>query len=162
MSAAEPMRATDEGSPAGLVKQAEYDDCYSACVASLLGLDLADVPKFYREAGGAAGLTQVPEVFGMIREWARGLGFAPLFSPAAVPLAHLLAHMEKLNPGVPYILSGQSKWGTGHSVIACYGRIIHEPMPGYGPEDGGVVAPDLDGQFQVTFFVVLPPWAGAR
>jgi len=160
-SASEAPSPILEAAPSGPVKQAEHDDCYSACVASLLGLELAEVPKFYREAGGAAGFTQVPEVFGMIREWCRPRGIAPLFLPVSVSLEYLLEHTERLNPGVPFILSGTSRYGTGHSVIACHGRIIHEPMPGYGPGDGGVAAPDPDGQYQVTYFTVLPSWVHA-
>ncbi len=143
----------------GLVKQAEHDDCYSACVASLLGLALADVPKFYRDAGGAAGFTQMPEVYGMIRAWARDRGLAPLFLASPVALDFLLERSEKLNPGVPYILCGTSRWGRGHAVIACHGRIIHNPAPGIGPNDGGVAAPGIDGQYEVTYFITLPPWA---
>lgn len=148
-------------SSAGLVKQAEHDDCYSACVASLLGLDLADVPNFYRDAGGCTGLTRMPEVYGLIREWAWPRGLAPLFLQTRADLPYLLHHSERLNPGVPYILGGTSKYGTGHAVIACHGRIIHEPAPGYGPEAGGVVSPGVDGQYEVTYFVTLPPWASA-
>jgi hypothetical protein len=150
---------TDGNIAGGFIKQEEHDDCYAACVATVLGIDLADVPNFYRDAGGAAGLTRMPEVYGMIREWARGRGLAPLFLLTPAPLAFLLAHSERLNPGVPFILGGTSIHGRGHAVVACHGRIIHEPAPGFGPEDGGVVSPGPDGQYEVTYFVVLPAWA---
>lgn len=147
----------------GFVKQAAQNDCYSACVATILGLDLADVPKFYPDAAAAMppGVTRVPKVYDTIREWAWRRGLAPLIMLARVDLAYLLHHSERLNPGIPYILSGTSIFGTGHSVVACHGRIIHEPMPGFGPEDGGIVAPGEDGQYEVTYFVTLPAWASA-
>lgn len=147
--------------PPGPLKQVEHDGCFQACVASLLGLDLSDVPNFYRDAGGIAGLTQVPEVYGMIREWCRPRGIAPLFLPSSFALADLLAHMDRLNPGTPFILSGTSFAGTGHSVIACHGRIIHEPTPGYGPDAGGVVAPGPGGEYECTFFTFAPSWTQA-
>jgi hypothetical protein len=145
----------------GPVKQVDHDGCFQACVASLLGLELSEVPNFYRDAGGAAGFTQMPEVYAMIRDWCRPRGLAPLFLPSAFPLEQLLAHMDRLNPGTPFILSGTSSAGTGHAVIACHGRIIHEPTPGYGPDDGGVVAPGPGGEYEVTFFTLAPTWTQA-
>ena len=143
----------------GLVKHAEWGDCYRACVASLLDLPLEEVPPFYRDAGGDAGVTRMPGVYGAIRAWARKRGLTPLFLTSTFALPDLLAQIEELNPGVPYILGGTSRFGTGHAVIVQHGRIIHEPTPGYGPDDGGVVAPDPSGQFEITYFAVLPSWA---
>lgn len=143
----------------GLVKQAEHDDCYRACVATVLGVPLGEVPNFYREAGGAAGFTQMPEVYGNIRAWAQTRGFAPLFLPAQPSLEYVLEQTNRLNPEAPCILAGTSRFGAGHAVVVCGGRIVHEPTPGYGPDDGGVVAPDQGGNYEVTYFVPLPAWA---
>lgn len=156
--------ASEAGGPSavgGFVKQAERDDCYQACVATLLGLQLADVPNFMRQAAAhpSAKGWRVPEIHKLVREWARPRGLAPLFLSSTFPLQALLDKMEADNPGVPFILGGLSRFGTGHAVIVHRGRIVHEPTPGYGPEDGGVVAPQPDGAFEVTFFVTLPPWA---
>lgn len=141
----------------GMVKQAERDDCYRACVATVLGLALDDVPNFYRGADKGDG--KAPGALDLIRDWARERGYAALFLPAQHSLAYVLAQTARLNPEAPFILSGRSKFGGGHAVVVCHGRIIHEPTPGYGPEDGGVVQPFADDHFELTCFVPLPPWA---
>lgn len=146
---------------AGLVRQGEHDDCYRACVATVLGLPLSDVPHFYREASALPGATppKVPGIYDLIRDWARTRGFAALFLPAQQSLAYVLEQTYQINPEAPFILGGTSIHGTGHAVVVCGGRIVHEPTPGYGPDAGGVVAPDGSGNFELTCFVPLPPWA---
>ncbi len=146
---------------AGFVRQAEQDDCYRACVATVLGLPLAEVPHFYREAAALPGAKppKMPGIYDLIRDWARTRGFAALFLPAQQSLPYVLHQTYLINPEAPFILGGTSVHGTGHAVVVCGGRIIHEPTPGYGPADGGVVAPDSGGNFELTCFVPLPPWA---
>ena len=145
----------------GLVEMVEHDDCYRACVASVLGFPLAEVPHFYREARALPGATasQAIGVYDLIRDWARTRGFAALFLPAVQSLAYVLEQTYRLNPEAPFILGGRSRFGTGHAVVVCGGRIVHEPTPGYGPDDGGVIAPDASGNFELTCFVPLPAWA---
>lgn len=146
---------------AGFVKQAEQDDCYRACVATVLGLDLVEVPNFYRQARALPGATEsrCPGVYDLIRDWARTRGYAALFLPAQNSLAYVLQQTYQLNPEAPFILGGTSIFGTGHAVVVCGGRIVHEPTPGYGPDAGGVVDPDGSGNFELTCFVPMPPWA---
>ena len=150
-----------DAAPSGPVKQAAHDDCYRACVATVLDLPLSDVPHFYREALAWPSSTsdRCPGVYDLIRNWARTRGFAALFLPAAQSLAYVLEQTYRLNPEAPFILGGTSIYGTGHAVVVCGGRINHDPMPGYGPGDGGVVAPDSTGNFELTCFVPLPRWA---
>lgn len=147
--------------PAGFVKQAAHDDCYRACVAMVLGLPLSEVPHFYREAQAwpSSSPNRCPRIYDHIRDWARTRGFAALFLPAQQSLAYVLAQTCRLNAEAPFILGGQSIHGTGHAVVVCGGRIVHEPAPGYGPDAGGVVAPDPSGNFELTCFVHLPRWA---
>jgi len=154
-------RSTSTTEVGGLVKQAEHDDCYRACVATVLGLSLSEVPNFYREAEERPSSTpgRYPEVYDLIRDWARTRGFAALFLPGQPSLDYVLEQTYRLNPEAPFILGGRSKHGTGHAVVVCGGRIVHEPSPGYGPNDGGVVAPDASGNFELTCFVPLPRWA---
>lgn len=145
----------------GLVKQVERDDCYRACVATVLGLPLEAVPHFFREAREARppSSSGFPGIYDRIRDWARTRGLAALFLPAQRSLSFVLEQTYRLNPEAPFILGGMSIHGTGHAVVVCGGRIVHEPAPGYGPDDGGVVAPDPSGNFELTCFVPLPRWA---
>lgn len=145
----------------GLVKQQEHDDCYAACVATVLGIPLSEVPNFYREAMSwpSSTLEKCPGVYDLIRDWARTRGFAALFLPAQQSLAYVLEQTYRINPEAPFILGGESIFGTGHAVVVCGGRIVHEPSPGYGPDDGGVVLPGPDGNYEITCFVPLPHWA---
>lgn len=152
--------AGNEGE-AGFVKQEEHDDCYRACVATVLGMELSEVPHFYRQARTLPGATEkrCPGIYDIIRDWARTRGYAALFLPAQQSLAYVLQQTFQLNPEAPFILGGTSIMGTGHAVVVCGGRIVHEPTPGYGPEAGGVVDPDGSGNFELTCFVPMPPWA---
>jgi hypothetical protein len=145
----------------GFIKQAAHDDCYQACVATVLGLPLSDVPHFYREAQSypSSAPLKCAGVYDLIRDWARTRGFAALFLPAQQSLAYVLEQTYRLNPEAPFILNGKSINGTGHAVVVCGGRIVHEPTPGYGPDAGGVVAPHPDGNYELTCFVPLPSWA---
>jgi len=109
--------ASDERE-AGLVKPAEHDDCYRACVATVLGLQLSKVPNFYRQALALPGATasRCPGVYDLILDWARTRGYAALFLSAQNSLAYVLQQTYQLNPEAPFILGSTSAFGTGHAV----------------------------------------------
>lgn len=76
------------------------------------------------------------------------------------PLADVLATMAASNAGVPFILGGTSRNGTGHSVVALDGDIVCDPAL----DESGIVGPMDDGMWWVTFAGhahALPPREGA-
>ncbi len=162
------VMANGEAAPiAGFVDQQDLDDCYRAAVATTLGLQIEEVPHFYREARNRPTFNgeRCPEVYDMIRDWARTRGLAPLFLPTTgATLEMVLEHTKRLNPEVPFVLGGTSAFGYGHAVVVHRGEIIHDPgrllfAKAGLPKDSGIVAPDYDGQYELTYFVTLPEWA---
>lgn len=92
-------------------------NCFSACVAGLLGVELLDVPYFMDEGEGW---------FERFNEWLqrRHRYWALCFK---------LAEQGKWRPDGLHILSGRSPRGKGpedyHSVVADGDRIVHDPHP---------------------------------
>lgn len=113
-----------------LVFQDRPGTCFAACVATLLNVELREVPQFYDPASYGHGPLS-PGVVHDIAEWfgARGLSYAEFAMP--LDRDEILAMMETANPGVTYILSGRAASGQAHAVIAGKGRIIHDPATHY-------------------------------
>lgn len=90
-------------------------NCFSACVAGLLGLELAAVPYFMHDD-----------------EWWEGFE-AWLLPHGLFPLCLSIPKDGSWAPVGVHILSGLSPRGTGpkdlHSVVACGKEIIHDPHP---------------------------------
>ncbi len=145
-----------------LVKQQGRYDCLQAAIAMVLGLPIGDVPDFMEKAR-LSGADAATDLYDQLRAWCAPRHLVPLPLQHVAPLDVLLAVMHERHPGVPSILSGHSKWDTGHSVVCYGGRIVHDPMPGYGPDDGGVVKPFPNtGAFEVLYFVALPGVASGK
>ena len=90
-------------------------NCFSACVAMLLGLELADVPYFMGDFDDG------DLWWDRFREWLRPRGFWPL---------NLRCPPGGWTPEGAYVLSGGSPRGDfDHSVVAVAGSIFHDPHP---------------------------------
>lgn len=128
-----------------------FGDCYRTCIACLLDLAPADVPHFYDRLEN-----EDPENKGRdLRDgWLRERGFFVVSIPFAAGdgLAGVLTTMGALNPASYFILSGESRTGVNHSVIACGGQIIHDPSL----TDSGIIGPCNDGLFWIE---ILSPIA---
>jgi hypothetical protein len=118
-------------------------DCHRAAIASILELDLDDVPHFAEDDPPA-------DVFHhRCREWLFSQGITPvdiIFDGSS--LEDVLTLMHHLNPNLHYILGGKSKNGCGHSVVACNGKIVHDPAL----DESGIVGPMSDGYYWITVF----------
>lgn len=122
-----------------------YGDCHRAAYASLLELPLDDVPHFCD--GPDEGSTTQKE-----REWLakRGLTNINIIFPGETDLDDVLGTIEAVNPGVMFILGGTSTNGTGHSVVAGCGRILHDPSL-TKKDHHSIVGPMRDGYWWLTF-----------
>ncbi|KKK72438.1 hypothetical protein LCGC14_2903880 [marine sediment metagenome] len=91
-------------------------DCFSACIASILELPLADVPYFMGQTE-----EEGEEWWGKFEEWALPRGFYPI----------LLNLTTEWRPSGLHVLSGKSPRGNfPHSLVASgKGEIIHDPHP---------------------------------
>jgi hypothetical protein len=91
-------------------------DCFAACVASLLEVDLAAVPDL-----AAAG----DRWASVLRRWLAARGLRVDFRPGdGRPLA------DQRNPPRGYAVVGQrGRDGSVHAVVCRDGRIVHDPSP---------------------------------
>jgi len=91
-------------------------NCFAACIASLLEIDLDSVPDFY--------LLFQANWFDKFNEWLHPLGFS------AIIISHHAIHQEV---GLPsdcyYLMGGMSPRGIMHSVIGLDGKMVHDPHP---------------------------------
>jgi hypothetical protein len=100
-----------------------YGDCMRTCVACLLDRDPESVPNWFDPQSRykpPAGETFEP--WRDMEEWLSDAGYLLLKVDVAGELSHVLLYMEQQNPSVLFILAGD-----GHAVIACGGKILHDP-----------------------------------
>jgi hypothetical protein len=124
-----------------------WGDCHRAALASLLELPLHRVPHF--GDGGPDG-----EVFHeRVCQFLLPKGYVPLtvayYGDESDPeqLGRVLWSVGETNPGVFYLLGGQSTTGVNHTVICQDDHIVHDPAR----KGGGIVAPLDTGYYEVTF-----------
>ena len=122
-----------------------YGDCHRAALASLLDLTLDEVPHFMDGLGPDDG-----EAFNLAPEkFLRSRGLTPIIF-AMTPgeeLQEILNACQAWNPGVLYLLGGESASNCGHTVIAGGGRIVHDPSP----NKVGIIGPMKDGLYWITY-----------
>ncbi len=124
-------------------KHGVYGDCHRAAYASILELEIDQVPHFM-DRGIPSEEAQAAE-----REWlfARGLMPINVAWPGSTSLDEVLNLIEVLTPGAVFILGGQSKNRTNHSVVAGQRKILHDPSI----DQSGIEGPMDDGMWWVTF-----------
>lgn len=114
----------------------KWGDCYRTCVAVILDMKAGDVPHFCD--GGGGGITKS-------REWLAKQGLAPFtcyYPGDNVSLEQIMLTNERLNVGVPYILTGLGPRGVNHSVVCVSGEIVCDPHCGT-PSPTGLSGPAL-------------------
>jgi hypothetical protein len=89
-------------------------DCYAACVASILEIELADVPELVGDRWASA-----------LRGWLAARGLCVDFRPGD---GHPLA--DQPDPSLGYAIVGQRVLdGSVHAVVCRDGCIVHDPSP---------------------------------
>lgn len=125
-----PVTQTQFGRPNG--------NCFASCVASILELELTEVPNF---CAGRVKDWMVP-----FQDWLAERGLHAI----EMTVADQEAWIEASKPCGWCILSGPAPRGLAHSVVARDGRMVHDPHPsGTG----------LEMVKQAMFFVALDPVA---
>ena len=141
-----------------------WGDCDRACLASLLDMDIDEVPHFFDgiEAGDVAGGEEA-----MLRrkEWLREKGVELIRIVVAAGdygWRDFVGWVSRQNPGKEFLLVGCSANGVSHVVICRDSEIIHDPAL----DNSGIVGPCPDtvayeveflvGQLPLEFYV--PGW----
>ena len=116
-----------------------YGDCQRAVIASLLDLELSDVPHFGEDNPDAM------EFHDRIDAFLNARGLARFTIAMQGDLEQILLSMSVNNERTVYTLAGRSPRGTNHCVVCRGGKIICDPHP----DGGAIVAPCSDGYFWV-------------
>ncbi len=123
----------------------EVGDCFRTCIACLLDLPIEDVPHF-REAA----LAETDEVQReLMNGWLAGRGLRLINIAYDCTLDQLLAMMAASAPGLHYLVSGESRSGNNHIVIARDRMIVHDTSI----EQVGIIGPCDTGQYLVSLLV---------
>lgn len=95
----------------------EKGNCFSACLATMLGLQIEDVPNFFDLSDGDDDLW-----WASVREWLK---------PRNLGLLTINANQELLYkfPGAYLIVAGKSIRDRYHAVIYKNGEMVHDPHP---------------------------------
>lgn len=138
----------------------EFGDCLRACVASLMELQLDQVPHFrwgiYEDEDGQAG-----SMWFHLRMWLRGRNLGLLvyklkYKTLDKALQWCLTH----NPESYLLVGGMAPGGQGHVCIVHKGKVVHEPSrPKSGADNGkpSLVEPLPNGEFIVMALEHRPP-----
>ena len=118
-----------------------YGDCFSACVATLLG----GKPPHFFEDGYDSELA-----FNRLEKWLKPQGLVVCFNffDGSTPLDEVLEYWGKINPEVPAILLGASA-NADHCVCIRGNQIIHDPSI----SRCGLVGPNSNGYWNLILFV---------
>ncbi len=95
-----------------------YGDCQRACIASLLEIDINEIPHFY-ETGNDS------EFFKSLNRYLATQG---LVHVETMPIDFKLSQYR--NKGNLYhMIYGETVRGSQHAIVALNGEIIHDPHP---------------------------------
>ena len=125
-----------------------YGDCFRTALACIMDLQRDDVPHFMDGVNDC----DKDKTWERINTWLKENHQSALFFVAYSDsdLSNLLQSMKILNPGIPYLLAGQSVRGFAHQVVACDDKIIWCPADG---KDGKLIGPCDDGYYWVNLVV---------
>jgi hypothetical protein len=141
-------------------KRGEAGDCYSACIATVLGVPVDTVPNFNELAvrQGLEGQDGSLAMMQMARDFLapRGLSIFNTYCNGEWPIEKALDYFSGHSPGVPIIFHGKPLLSTdeAHAVVALDGRIIHDPS------GAGIAGPCGDWWF-MDVIAVAAHWQSA-
>ena len=120
-----------------------YGDCHRTCIACLLDLEPAEVPNFGEHYEDGEAFNAAVDGYLASQFLAQSMhAFEGTFE-------EIMKMQSILNKDIYYILGGQSKNGTNHSVVCLGGEIAWDPAI----DDSGIIGPMTDGYFWITYLV---------
>lgn len=127
-------------------ERGEYGDCDRTTIACLLDLRPVEVPHW-----GHPDVVPKDKWNEAKTKWlaAKGYSLANFLFGEETGLENILMTMKNINPGLFYLLSGESATGVNHVVVCLNDKIVHDPSL----DNSGIVGPCDDGYFWVQFLV---------
>lgn len=134
-----------------------YGDCQRTVFACLLDMKPEDIPNFGIHIGNAAAWDIAVDDFLV----SQNLYFTRVYYSGDIGLEAVLRTQKLTNPGMYYMLVGESRNGVNHVVIGLNDKIIHDPSI----DNSGIVGPctgevEADRMYCVEFLVPLFMRAG--
>lgn len=130
-------------------KNGVFGDCYRTSIAALLDLDRDQVPHFMDGCDTADDCKQ-KRTYQDVDDWFRARGLTRIVVIFNADLVDVLNSIKHCNPGLAFLLTGQSSNGTNHVVVCRDGQIVCDPAL----DDSGIIGPCDDGYFWVEFIGV--------
>lgn len=101
-----------------------YGDCFRTCVAAMLDLSAEDVPHVFDrhyDDGDAA--------FAAMNAWLAERGHRLIWSAyeEGVDFDRMVTTISTMNPGLPFMVGGQSSPGTGHFIVCMDAKVACDP-----------------------------------
>lgn len=119
-----------------------FGDCARTVLACLLDIEPEEVPHHHRPLADG-------EQRRLFDEWLSDRGLKLAFFAFPGEPQTMMDVMKVANPGLLYMLSGTSRTGCNHVVIAQDDRVIHDPSL----DDAGIIGPCDDGCTYIEFLV---------
>lgn len=120
-------------------------NCFAACVASILGLEIEDVPEFQ---WGEDGKVDEDGWWLRFEKWLRERGWSVMM----FPINENTDPLPWIPAGIPLLTGGKSPRGNFlHSIVYMSGKVFHDPHPSRAGFVNGVTQ-------DVAAFFPLEPW----
>ena len=126
--------------------EGQIGDCWRTCIACLLNLLPEDVPHFCVDSWNDNARSTANA-----RSYLATKGLSFIEYAFTGDLQAILNSVGAINPGLHYLLGGNSKNGCGHQVVCCDDGIVWDPSI----DDSGIVGPMDDGFYWITWLVPL-------
>lgn len=123
-----------------------YGDCHRTVIASLLEVPQESIPNFGIHYDSYVDFEAAE------RKYLLSQGLVAMSVAYAGDLKNVLAAISSQQPNLHFILGGLSERGIEHSVIACNGVIVMDPVIG-GPDENALTGPCKDGYWWVTHLI---------
>lgn len=125
-------------------EQGIIGDCWRTAIGCLLNLPPDQVPHF-----GDGCFDDSVEFHKRTNTWLRSKGYSIVETAFDCPIEYVFAHLATNNPDRYCLLSGTSRSGFNHTVIACNDQIVWDPSL----TDAGIVGPCSDGFYWVSWLI---------
>lgn len=133
------------------VNQRTRDDCFRACVASILNLSYEEVPDFMADVDTGAVIPD--SVTDWMNTWfhEREMCYAEMGFPAS-PWKVMQDTRHMASENITYLLMGRGLNSVNHCVVCRSGEMIHDPGAHLGSH--GVTQPASDGYTRIGLILV--------
>ena len=135
-----------------------WGDCYRTAIGCLLDLPPDEVPHWWDSCWDDTDEDNEARIQAM-QQWLGGRGYHLIrfyFPNDGLSPSEFMEEMAFRNPGLYYMLSGESPGGVDHVVICLDDKVVHDPSPlSRTPELVGPLTTTTDRSYLVEILVPI-------